>query len=68
MQTETPDRILRINTVLDRTGLSRSTMYRKMHDGTFPQNVQISTRCVGWRASAIDAWLRNPIFYQDGKG
>lgn len=64
MQTETPDRILRINTVLDRTGLSRSTMYRKMESGTFPKNVQISTRCVGWRESAIDAWLRNPIFYR----
>ncbi len=64
MQTETPDRILRINTVLARTGLSRSTMYRKMENGTFPENVQISTRCVGWRESAIDAWLRNPMFYQ----
>lgn len=63
MQTETPDRILRINTVLDLTGLSRSTMYRKMQDGTFPKNVQISTRCVGWRASAISEWLKNPIFY-----
>jgi prophage regulatory protein len=63
MQTETPDRILRINTVLDRTGLSRSTMYRKMQNGTFPRNVQISTRCAGWRESAIDAWLRNPMFY-----
>ena len=63
MQTDTPDRILRINTVLDRTGLSRSTMYRKMESGTFPGNVQISTRCVGWRESAIDAWLRNQMFY-----
>ncbi|WP_066661276.1 MULTISPECIES: helix-turn-helix transcriptional regulator [unclassified Sphingomonas] len=64
MQTEQTDRILRINTVLDRTGLSRSTMYRKMQNGTFPKNVQISTRCAGWRESAIDAWLRNPMFYR----
>jgi prophage regulatory protein len=63
MQTETPDRILRIKTVLERTGLSRSTMYRKMQNGTFPKNVQISTRCAGWRESAISAWLRNPMFY-----
>lgn len=35
--TDAPDRILRIKTVLERTGLSRSTMYRKMQDGTFPQ-------------------------------
>lgn len=63
MQTDTPDRILRIKTVLERTGLSRSTMYRKMQNGTFPRNVQISTRCAGWRESAINAWLRNPMFY-----
>lgn len=66
MQTETPDRILRINTVLARTGLSPSTMYRKMESGTFPGNVQISARRVGWRESAIDAWLRNPMFYDLG--
>ncbi|MFL9840472.1 AlpA family phage regulatory protein [Sphingomonas sp. ST-64] len=63
MQTDTPDSILRIKTVLQRTGLSRSTMYRKMQAGTFPKNVQISTRCAGWRESAIDAWLKNPMFY-----
>jgi prophage regulatory protein len=28
-----PDKILRIRTVLQRTGLSRSTVYRKMKDG-----------------------------------
>lgn len=63
MQTDTPDRILRLNAVLQRTGLSRSTMYRKMENGSFPPNVQISTRCVGWRESAIEAWMRNPMFY-----
>ena len=47
MQTETPDRILRINTVLDRTGQSRSTMYRKMESGPFPGHDRVSSRCVG---------------------
>ncbi|HSX54056.1 MAG TPA: AlpA family phage regulatory protein [Sphingomonas sp.] len=63
MQTDTPDRILRIKIVLERTGLSRSTMYRKMQNGTFPRNVQISTRCAGWRESAVNTWIRNPMFY-----
>lgn len=61
--TDNPDRILRLKSVLDRTGLSRSTMYRKMQSGTFPKNVQISARCTGWRESAVDAWMRNPLFY-----
>ncbi len=61
--TDTPDRILRLKTVLERTGLSRSTMYRKMQNGSFPKSIQISTRCAGWRESAINEWMRNPIFY-----
>lgn len=64
MQIDSPDRILRIKTVLERTGLSRSTLYRKMQSGTFPRNVQISTRCAGWRESAVTEWMRNPIFYE----
>ena len=60
---ETPDRILRIKTVLDRTGLSRSTLYRRIQAGRFPAQVRIAERCTGWRESAINGWLRNPIFY-----
>jgi hypothetical protein len=33
---DNPDRIVRIKTVLARTGLTRSTLYRKMKEGTFP--------------------------------
>jgi prophage regulatory protein len=62
--TDTPERILRLKTVLERTGLFRSTLYRKMENGTFPQNVRISVRCVGWRESAVTEWTRNPIFYE----
>jgi len=63
MPTDTPDRILRLNAVLDRTGLSRSTLYRKIQTGTFPKQVRIATRCAGWRESAVTAWMRNPMFY-----
>ncbi len=63
MQTDQPDRILRLDAVLDRTGLSRSTLYRKIHAGTFPPNIKISTRCAGWRESAINDWLQSPMFY-----
>jgi prophage regulatory protein len=62
--TYTPDRILRLNTVLDRTGLSRSTLYRKIEAGTFPRQVRIAARCAGWRESAINEWMRNPICYE----
>ncbi len=64
MQTDSPDRILRIKTVLDRTGLKRSTMYRKMQKGSFPKSLQISDRCAGWRESDVNDWLNNPMFYE----
>lgn len=63
MTTNTPDRILRLDAVLDRTGLSRSTLYRKVEQGTFPAQIRIAARCVGWRESAIADWQRNPMFY-----
>jgi prophage regulatory protein len=59
-----PDRILRLNAVLDRTGLSRATLYRKIQDGTFPRQLRIATRCAGWRESAVTDWMRNPFFYR----
>jgi len=64
MTTDAPDRFLRLDAVLDRTGLSRSTLYRKVEEGTFPAQVRIASRCVGWRESAINDWLRNPMFYR----
>lgn len=63
MTATSTDRILRLNAVLDRTGLSRATLYRKIQSGTFPRQVRIATRCTGWRESAVNAWMQNPMFY-----
>jgi prophage regulatory protein len=57
MSAQTPDRILRLRMVIDRTGLSASTIYRKIEAGTFPRQVRISSRCSGWRESAVENWL-----------
>jgi prophage regulatory protein len=63
-----PDKILRMRTVLARTGLSRSTIYRKMKDGTFPSQVRISEHCCGWRESEINRWIDDPVHYrEDGR-
>jgi prophage regulatory protein len=55
-----PERIIRLRTVLDRTGLSRSTLYRKIADGTFPAQLRISIQGAGWRESDIDRWVSEP--------
>lgn len=56
-----PDRIVRLNTVRYRTGLSRSTIYRKIAEGTFPRQLKISTNGAGWRESDIDRWVADPV-------
>jgi prophage regulatory protein len=61
--TDAPDRILRLQSVLDRTGLKRSPLYRKMENGSFPRQLKLSARCAGWRESAVNEWMRNPMFY-----
>lgn len=56
-----PDRIIRLKTVLARTGLSRSTIYRKIAEGTFPAQLKISVNGAGWRESELDRWIDNPV-------
>lgn len=59
-----PDRIIRLNTVLDRTGLSRSTIYRKIAEGTFPPQIRISINGAGWHESDLDCWIANPVAWR----
>lgn len=63
MTSETIDRIFRLPKVLEITGLTRSTLYRKIERGEFPRQIKLSERCAGWRESAIREWSKNPIFY-----
>ena len=53
--------IIRLPTVKARTGLSRSTIYQRAADGTFPKPVNLGARAVGWLASEVDAWLAAQI-------
>jgi prophage regulatory protein len=55
-----PDRIIRLKTILSRTGLSRSTIYRKIAEGTFPAQLKISANGSGWHESDINRWIADP--------
>ena len=57
-----PTRILRLPEVKDRTGFSRSMIYRMMRENRFPQAITLfGTRCVGWVESEIDTWVAEKI-------
>jgi prophage regulatory protein len=49
--------LLRRPEVLNRVGLSRSTMYSQMSLGIFPRPIKIGQRAVAWHASAIEQWI-----------
>jgi len=61
---ENIERIVRLKTVLHRTGLSRSTIYRKIGDGTFPRQIPISINGAGWHESEINRWVADPVAYR----
>jgi prophage regulatory protein len=54
--TETPRVFARLPTVIQATGLGRSTIYRMVASGVFPAPVQLGARAVAWRWSDLDRW------------
>ena len=53
------DRLMRRREVEGITGMSRSSIYRLMHDGEFPRPVKVGPAAVRWRASDITVWLES---------
>lgn len=53
--------ILRLPAVKSRTGLSRSTIYLRIKEGTFPTPISLGARAVGWIDSEIEKWLEKQI-------
>ncbi|MGU7811639.1 helix-turn-helix transcriptional regulator [Burkholderia sp. AW49-1] len=56
--------ILRRRQVEQCTGLSRSTIYKRMRDGTFPSAIALGGRRVGWRVADIEQFLADPTRYR----
>jgi prophage regulatory protein len=51
------NRALRLRQVADRTGLSKTHIYRLIQRGQFPVPARLSERVVAWDEAAINAWL-----------
>jgi prophage regulatory protein len=63
----TTSKILRLCDLVDKLGLSRSTIYDKQNpksprfDPLFPKRIKIGSRAVGWLQGDLDAWLDSMI-------
>lgn len=53
-----PIRLLRLAAVIDRTGLSRSTIWRLEKAGKFPRRRRVSANVVAWLESEVTAWIQ----------
>ena len=58
--------ILRLPKVKAITGLSRSTIYLRMSEGTFPQKISLGSRAVGWLRSEVTDWMEQRILESRG--
>lgn len=58
------DSFLRLPDVRRRTGMSTTTIYRKIGLGQFPRQVQVSENAVAWYESDIDRWVAAPMEWQ----
>ena len=50
-------RALRLRQVAERTGLSKTHIYRLIQRGQFPTPARLSERVVAWDEAAVSAWL-----------
>ena len=69
------NRLIRLNEVLSRTGYGRTSIYRKMDEGSFPKCLKLGSptknptqfdcRAIAWIEDEVDQWLESRIEERD---
>jgi len=68
-------RLIRLPEVMNRTGYGRTSIYRKMEDGSFPRCVKLGgpledtnafdCRAIAWIEEEVDQWMESMIEERD---
>ena len=68
---KTKNRFIRLNEVMSRTGYGRTSIYRKMEDGSFPKSLKLGgppkepkefdSRAIAWIEAEVDQWIESRI-------
>ena len=68
-------RLIRLNEVLSRTGYGRTSIYRKMDEGSFPKSLKLGSpikdptqfdcRAIAWIEDEVDQWVESRIKERD---
>jgi prophage regulatory protein len=54
-------KFLRLPQVKQTTGLSKSTIYARIAEGTFPKQIPLGPRLVVWVESDIQKWIAEQV-------
>jgi prophage regulatory protein len=54
-------KMIRLPTVIEQTGLSRSSIYLRMKNNKFPQSISLGDRAIAWLEADIEQWLEDKI-------
>jgi prophage regulatory protein len=60
-----PVKLLRFPAVRERTGLSRSTIWRLERRGEFPQHHRIAPNIVAWSEPEVSRWIEERLGADD---
>lgn len=55
------NQILRLFEIKKALGLSGSTIYRLISQGTFPKQIKLGKRSSGWLKSEVDEWFESRV-------
>jgi len=68
---KTKNHLIRLPEVLSRTGFGRTSIYRKMDEGTFPKSLKLGgpiedpdkfdSRAIAWIEDEVDQWIQDRI-------
>ena len=72
---KTKHRFIRLSEVMSRTGYGRTSIYRKMEDGSFPKSLKLGgppkdpnefdSRAIAWIEEEVDQWVEDRIEDRD---
>lgn len=54
-------KLLRLPEVKESTGLSKSSIYARISEGTFPKQIPLGPRLVVWVESDIQNWIAEQV-------
>lgn len=54
-------KVLKLNAVMEKTGLGRTKVYELQAAGKFPRSISLDSRSVGWLESEVEEWIQERL-------